>query len=130
MLFILKLILWVCPDNIVREALKQRILHAHPEASMPSSASTTHLNSSHANGLFELHTHATHKCRLILLSVLLILKRHLQTRVSALLPSDTGLIRDVCAFAGFMLAHGDLEGDSNGESLQSNMSLEEGMDVC
>jgi hypothetical protein len=73
--------------------------------------------------------HATHNCRLILPTVLTILKRHLQTS-SALIPSDTGLVRDGCAFAGFMLAHGDLEGDSNGESLHSIMTLDEGMEVC
>jgi hypothetical protein len=117
--------LWVFPDNIIREALKQRILHqssTRPGNNMPSSAST--------NNLVDLHMHATHKCRLLLPTVLVILKRHLQTPTSALLPSDTGLIRDGCAFAGFMLAHGDLEGDSGGESLQSVMSLAEGVEVC
>jgi len=61
--------------------------------------------------------------------VLTILKRHLQMS-SGLIPSDTGLIRDGCTFAGFMLAHGDLEGDRNGESLQSIMTLDEGMEIC
>ena len=83
----------------------------------------------HANNLVDLHMHATHNCRLILPTVLIILKRHLQTP-SALVPSDTGLIRDGCAFAGFMLAQGDLEGDVNGESLHSVMSLDEGIEVC
>jgi hypothetical protein len=97
---------------------------------MTSPASATTPSISHANNLINLHMHATQKCRLILPTVLIILKRHLQTPTSALFLSDTGLIRDGCAFAGFMLAHGDLEGDGNGESLHSVMNLDEGMEVC
>jgi hypothetical protein len=123
----------VLPDNIVREALKQRIVHqtsTSPDHSTSSSASAPAPIGAHANSLADLHMHATHKCRLLLPAVLLIFKRHLQNPSSTLIRADTGLIRDGCAFAGFMLAHGDLEGDSNGESLQSVMSLEEGTEVC
>lgn len=82
------------------------------------------------NNIFDLHVHATHKCRQILPNVLIILKRHLYTSTSTLFEADVGLIRDGCAFAGFMLAHGDLEGDNNAESLQSLMSLNEGIEIC
>ena len=97
---------------------------------MPSSASPMAPAGPPASDLVNLHMHATHKCRLILPVVLTILKRHLQTPASALLISDIGLVRDGCAFAGFMLAQGDLEGDGDGESLQSVMNLDDGIEVC
>jgi hypothetical protein len=116
-------------DNIIREALKQRVL-SHPSAASSAPTLSAASYASPSSNLLDLHAQATHNCRLILPAVLAILKRHLQTPQSVLFGYDTGLVRDGCAFAGFTLAQSDLETDDNGESLHPGMGLEEGIEVC
>lgn len=116
-------------DNIIRETLQQRII-TQPSAVSRVPAFSAAPHASPPSNLFDLHVQATHNCRLLLPTVLAILSRHIQLPQSALFRYDTGLVKDGCAFAGFMLAQSDLETDNNGEFLLPGTSVGEGIEVC
>ena len=118
-------------DNIIREALKQRIasatspaLSAKPFSSSSSTASST----PSPDGPLRLHAHATRKCRVILPRVLSLLRRHLSVPSNAFFAYDAGLVKDGCFFAGLMLAQGNFEEDVH--SLELGMDVEDGLEVC
>ena len=118
-------------DNIIREALKQRVvstsspaLSSKPFPSSSSSASSTPAPDS----TLLLHAHATSKCRAILPRVLSILRRHLSMPSNGFFAYDAGLVKDGCFFAGFILAQGDFEGE--GHTLELGMDVEDGVEVC
>lgn len=89
-------------DNVIREALKLR-------NAISSAASSPASTSSAPSSSAMLYTYASRQCQALLPHVLTILKRQLATPSSTFFTYDTGLVKDGCFFAGFMLAQADLQ---------------------
>ena len=76
---------------------------------MSSTASSSSSTSSAPSSYATLHAYAYRQCQTLLPHILAILKRQMAIPSSTFFTYDTGLIKDGCFFAGFMLTHADLE---------------------
>ncbi|KAI0646938.1 hypothetical protein C8Q79DRAFT_1046481 [Trametes meyenii] len=82
--------------NVIREALKQRLVPNHESTFMPE---PNRFRKSDA--LMRLHSKANTKCLTVVRHVVAILRRNLGT---PFFQFDAALVRDGCFFAGFLLA--------------------------
>ncbi|KAH7929778.1 hypothetical protein BV22DRAFT_1002173 [Leucogyrophana mollusca] len=123
--------------NVIREALKQRIVAQSPHASpaMHARSSLPANPSSDYGAVLRMHAQATQRCRTALPRVLSILKRHLAVPSSGFFSNDAGLVRDGCFYAAMLLAQGGLEEDADldikcedGQSWDAD--VEDGVDIC
>ncbi|KAF9228637.1 hypothetical protein BS17DRAFT_772276 [Gyrodon lividus] len=119
--------------NVIREALKQRMVTQSPtHPSPPGSGRTTPSDQTVAVNLY---AYAIRRCHDVLPRVIDILKRHLAVTSSGFFAHDAGLVRDGCFFAGLLLAQSDLDGDSetdaeNRATARWDADVEEGVEVC
>ncbi|KIJ60672.1 hypothetical protein HYDPIDRAFT_98320 [Hydnomerulius pinastri MD-312] len=119
--------------NVIREALKQRMVsQSQPQPSPSTSGRTTPSDQAFT---VNLHAYALRRCRIVLPRVIDILKRHLAVTSSGFFAHDAGLVRDGCFFAGLLLAQSDLDGNlesdlEGGDGVRWDSDVEEGVEVC
>ena len=99
--FALQSLITLVTDNVIREALKQRLvaLPPHETAYLPDTHPSSRSRRSEA--LVRLHAKANTKCHGVVRQVVIILRKNLGT---PFFPFDAALVRDGCFFAGFLLA--------------------------
>ncbi|KAH7909713.1 hypothetical protein BJ138DRAFT_1010277 [Hygrophoropsis aurantiaca] len=123
--------------NVIREALKQRIVtqSPHTSPSLRAGSSLSNAPSSDYGAILHMHAQATQKCRTVLPRVLSILNRHLAVPTSGFFLNDAGLISDGCFYAAILLAQSDLDNDmdtpikcEDGQSWDAD--VEEGVEIC
>ncbi|EPQ58392.1 hypothetical protein GLOTRDRAFT_120144 [Gloeophyllum trabeum ATCC 11539] len=95
--------------NVIREALKQRLVALSSSSSGSGYPSSSSLQYDKAG---RLHTLATQKCHYLVRSVVQIMKNNLGT---TFFEYDAGIVRDGCFFAGFIMAG---EGQGSDEDVE------------